>query len=48
MTKKLLCALPNNPVALSCLAEVEEAHGHLDFAMTYLRQAQTALARSAR
>jgi predicted O-linked N-acetylglucosamine transferase (SPINDLY family) len=48
LAEKLLCALPNNPVALSCLAEVEEAHGHLDFAMTYLRQAQTALARSAR
>ena len=47
LAEKLLCAVPNNPVALSSLAEVEEAHGHLDFAMTYLRQAQVSLARSA-
>lgn len=40
----VLCAVPNDPVALSCLAEVEHAHGHTDFSVTYLRHAQEAIA----
>ncbi len=36
----ILCAIPHDPVALTCLAEVENAHGHLDFAVTYLQYAQ--------
>ncbi|GAB4404718.1 MAG: tetratricopeptide repeat protein [Rhodoferax sp.] len=39
----ILCALPHDPVALACLAEVEHAHGHTDFAVTYLRYAQEAM-----
>lgn len=41
--EQLLCAVPHDPVALACLAEVEHAHGHADFAVTYLRYAQEAL-----
>lgn len=44
MAERILCAVPNDPVALSYLAEVEHAHGHADFAVTYLRYAQEALA----
>lgn len=40
----VLCAVPHDPVALTCLAEVEHAHGHTDFAVTYLRYAQEAMA----
>lgn len=39
----ILCAVPNDPVALSALAEVEHAHGHTDFAVTYLRHAMKAM-----
>lgn len=39
----ILCALPHDPMALACLAEVEHAHGHTDFAVTYLRYAQEAM-----
>lgn len=39
----VLDAVPNDAVALTCLAEVELAHGHADFAVTYLRYAQEAL-----
>ena len=35
----VLCAMPNDAVALACLAEVEYAHGHSEFAVTYLRHA---------
>jgi predicted O-linked N-acetylglucosamine transferase (SPINDLY family) len=44
MAERILCAVPNDPVALSYLAEVEHAHGHTEFAVTYLRYAQEALA----
>jgi predicted O-linked N-acetylglucosamine transferase (SPINDLY family) len=44
----VLSALPNDAVALTCLAEVELAHGHAEFAVTYLRHAQEALAGSQR
>lgn len=40
---RILCCVPHDPVALAVLAEVEHAHGHTDFAVTYLRYAQEAL-----
>ena len=40
----VLSSVPNEPFALACLAEVEHASGHTDFAVTYLRYAQTAIA----
>jgi protein O-GlcNAc transferase len=43
LAETVLCAVPNDPVALACLAEVEMAHGHSQFAVTYLRYAQQAL-----
>lgn len=39
LAEQLLCAHPHDPVALACLAEVEHAYGHTDFAVTYLRYA---------
>lgn len=44
----ILSAVPHDPVALTCLAEVEHAHGHTEFALTYLRQAQESLLHAAR
>jgi protein O-GlcNAc transferase len=43
LAESVLCATPNDPVALACLAEVEHAHGHTEFAVTYLRYATEAL-----
>ncbi|QEA14487.1 tetratricopeptide repeat protein [Comamonas flocculans] len=40
----VLSAVPNDPVALACLAEVEHANGHTEFAVTYLRYATEAMA----
>ncbi|OJX28523.1 MAG: acetylglucosamine transferase [Burkholderiales bacterium 68-12] len=40
----VLSAVPNDAVALACLAEVEHAHGHTEFAVTYLRYATKAMA----
>lgn len=45
LAEKILCAVPHDPVALACLAEVEHAHGHTDFAVTYLQYAQEAILR---
>jgi protein O-GlcNAc transferase len=45
LAESVLCATPNDPVALACLAEVEQAHGHTEFAVTYLRYATEALRR---
>ena len=42
----VLSAVPHDPVALACLAEVEHAHGHTDFAVTYLRYATQSLGAS--
>ena len=42
--KYLLESIPNEPLALATLAEVENAHGRMDFALTYLRYAQEAMA----
>lgn len=39
----VLASVPNEPFALACLAEVEHAFGHTDFAVTYLRYAQRAI-----
>ncbi|MBX9872330.1 MAG: tetratricopeptide repeat protein [Burkholderiaceae bacterium] len=44
LAERILCAVPHDPVALSYLAEIEHAHGHTEFAVTYLRYAQEALA----
>lgn len=44
LAEKVLCAVPHDPVALACLAEVEHAHGHTDFAVTYLKYATKAMA----
>lgn len=41
--EQVLSAVPNDPVALACLAEVEHAHGHTDFAVTYLQYATHAI-----
>lgn len=43
LAEKVLNAVPHDPVALACLAEVEFAHGHTDFAVTYLRYATQAM-----
>lgn len=43
LAEMVLCAVPNDAVALACLAEVEHAHGHTEFAVTYLRYATQAL-----
>lgn len=48
LAERILCAVPHDPVALACLAEVEHAHGHTEFAVTYLRYAQESIARSTR
>lgn len=44
LAETVLCAVPHDPVALACLAEVEHAHGHTDFAVTYLQYATKAMA----
>lgn len=43
LAETVLSAVPHDPVALACLAEVEHAHGHTDFAVTYLRYATQSL-----
>lgn len=43
LAEKVLCAVPHDPVALACLAEVEHAHGHTEFAVTYLQYATQAM-----
>ena len=47
LAETVLSAVPHDAVALACLAEVEFAHGHQDFAVTYLRYASESLARQA-
>lgn len=41
----ILDAIPNEPLALATLAEIEHAHGRTDFASTYLQHAQKSLQR---
>ncbi len=43
LAEVVLNAVPHDPVALACLAEVEHAHGHTEFAVTYLRHATQAM-----
>ena len=43
LAERVLNAVPNDPVALACLAEVEHAHGHTEFAVTYLQYATQAM-----
>jgi predicted O-linked N-acetylglucosamine transferase (SPINDLY family) len=47
LAETVLSAVPHDAVALTCLAEVEFAHGHTQFAVTYLRYAQESMARAA-
>lgn len=46
LAETILCAVPHDPVALSSLAEVEFAHGHHEFAVTYLRYAVESMGRT--
>lgn len=43
LAELVLSAVPHDPVALACLAEVEHAHGHTEFAVTYLQHATQAM-----
>ena len=43
LAETVLSAVPHDPVALACLAEVEHAHGHTEFAVTYLQHATQAM-----
>lgn len=43
LAERILCAKPHDPVALTVLAEIENAHGHLDFGRVYLKEALQAL-----
>ena len=43
LAELVLNAVPQDPVALACLAEVEHAHGHTEFAVTYLLHATQAM-----
>ncbi|MBY0410878.1 MAG: acetylglucosamine transferase, partial [Burkholderiaceae bacterium] len=45
LAELILNAVPKDPVALACLAEVEHAHGHTEFAVTYLHYATKSLGR---
>ena len=45
LAELVLNAVPQDAVALSCLAEVEHAHGHTEFAVTYLHYATKSLSR---
>jgi len=47
LAEMVLNAVPHDPVALACLAEVENAHGHPEFAVTYLQYAMRAMERQA-
>ena len=43
LAETVLSAVPHDPLALACLAEVEHAHGHTEFAVTYLQHATQAM-----
>ena len=43
LAETVLSAMPHDAMALACLAEVEQAHGHAEFAVTYLRYATQSL-----
>ena len=44
LAETVLSAVPHDAMALACLAEVEQAHGHSEFAGTYLRYAAQSMA----
>lgn len=44
LAERILCAKPHDPVALTVLAEIENAHGNLEFGRVYLAQALRSLA----
>lgn len=44
LAETVLSAVPHDAMALACLAEVEQAHGHTEFAVTYLRYAAQSMA----
>jgi len=39
LAERILCAKPHDPVALTVLAEIENAHGQLEFGRVYLAEA---------
>ena len=43
LSEIILDSIPNEPLALATLAEIEHAHGRTDFASSYLRYAQIAI-----
>jgi protein O-GlcNAc transferase len=43
LCEAILNACTNDPVALTCLAEIEHAHGHTDFAVHYMNHAMESL-----
>ena len=43
LAERILCAHPHDAVALTVLAEIENAHGHLDFGQVYLKEALQSL-----
>lgn len=43
LAERILCAKPHDAVALTVLAEIENAHGHLDFGQVYLKEALQSL-----
>lgn len=43
LAERILCAKPHDAVALTVLAEIENAHGHLEFGRVYLKEALQSL-----
>lgn len=43
LAERILCAKPHDPVALTVLAEIENAHGNLEFGRVYLKEAMKSI-----
>lgn len=43
LAERILCAKPHDPVALTALAEIENAHGNEEFGRVYLKEALKAM-----
>jgi protein O-GlcNAc transferase len=43
LAERILCAKPHDPVALTALAEIENAHGNHEFGRVYLKEALKSL-----
>ena len=43
LAERILCTKPHDAVALTVLAEIENAHGHLEFGRVYLKEALQSL-----